>query len=202
MDYSLNDMHRLMHNLFVNYWDFTMSCAIFYTRGNYAAAEELAMTAFEQTWSCMQHHPGLVIERPQWWFKKTIDNCYQNTRRSKLQSLTWSLEQLQENRRPDTEELTFEIAAPPEYEPEHVLMAKEREAEQKVRHEQAILATDLDEQTKRFAILHIVDGLSFLEIAHANAVQPRLVERAVRKCLKELRQTHGLQEVEQEEGKE
>ena len=112
MDHSLDDMRHLMHDLFVNYWEFTVKSAMIYTEpNNRPAAEELAMTAFEQTWSCMQHHPDLVIERPQWWFKKAIDNCYQNTRRSKLQQLSWSLEQMQERRRPDTEELTFEIAA-------------------------------------------------------------------------------------------
>lgn len=177
--------------LIQNYTDSTYAYAQILTKGNVSMAEELTQQAFFQTYHWLLNHPEPIHE-PQGWLHKAVLHCFLNSKRSKMQQSSISLEQYQKGSESQRESptagalLTREFPAPEEDEPAYIVETGELEAEQSARFRAAILATSFDTEVKALAIHHLVDRWTIESIAHTYRTTPQYVKYAIQRCLKEI----------------
>jgi RNA polymerase sigma factor (sigma-70 family) len=171
------------------HWDEARKYAMQLTKGNQAEADSLVSDAFWRTQLHLQKYPETEIKHPDSWLRKAVLNCFRNSKRSKLRNATTSLDLLQTNRTTEDNLNPIELPGSSNDEPEHVLENKEEEEEeykQKIIRRDAIMALALDNKVKKIALLRIVDGLTYQEIALICRISPARAGQHVQSCLDEL----------------
>jgi RNA polymerase sigma factor (sigma-70 family) len=171
------------------HWDEAHKYAMQLTKGNRAEADDLVQGAFLQTQLFLQKHPEKEIKHPDRWLQKAVWRRFLNSKRGKLRNATTSLDLLQTNRTTEDDLNPIELPGSSNDEPEHVLENQEEEEEeykQKVIKRDAIMALALDNKVKKVALLRIVEGLTYQEIALICRISPARAGQHVQSCLDEL----------------
>ena len=177
-----------MDEIMTKYSNETRNYALSLTKGNVAAAEDLAQVAIIQTHRHLLAHPGELIMNPSAWLRTLVHNNFVNTQRCRLDKVTTSLDKMMiAHTTVENETFSIEFQGPCEDEPENVIEANEKEQEENDSKKKAIIALALDETCKTVAIDSLVEALSVQEIAYNRSMAQAQVKKHINVFLKELK---------------